>query len=96
MKLTSFLKSPNTSLRGSPLWGTFELDAFDDESPIPILRFELVAAAGLGSMSSVVRNDSEASSVRVDVIVKRASRREFCSALGVPLRSRIYLGRILY
>lgn len=57
-------------------------------------EFEPVAAAGLGSMSSVVRNDSEASSVRVDVIVNSASRSAFCSALGVPLRSRICLRRL--
>jgi len=42
-----------------------------------------------GSMSKDVRNDVLSSSVLVLVIVRKESRRLFCSVLGVPLRSRI-------
>lgn len=42
-----------------------------------------------GSMSKEVRNDVFSRSVLVLVMVRNESRRLFCSALGVPLRSRI-------
>ena len=43
-----------------------------------------------GSMSSEERKDVPSSSGLVLVMVRKESRRSFCAALGVPLRSRIF------
>ena len=43
-----------------------------------------------GSMSSEERKDVLSSSGLVLVIVRKESRRSFCAAFGVPLRSRIF------
>lgn len=42
-----------------------------------------------GSISSVLRNDVPSNSAFVLEVVTKLSRRLFCSAFGVPLRSRI-------
>ena len=43
-----------------------------------------------GSMSRVVRKELPSRSVFVLVMVRKESRRSFCAAFGVPLRSRIF------
>lgn len=42
-------------------------------------------------MSREVKNDVVSRSSFVLVIVRNESRRAFCSALGVPFKSKIYL-----
>jgi hypothetical protein len=74
VKLTNFLRSLNTSRLGSVVLGA-------SASVVPL------AEVDPGSISSVVRNDSDANSVRALVIVNSVSNNVFCSAFGVPLRS---------
>ena len=47
-------------------------------------------ATDVGSMSSEDRKEVLSSSGFVLVMVRKESRRSFCAALGVPLRSRIF------
>jgi hypothetical protein len=49
-----------------------------------------VSCAALGSMSKLDKKDVFSSSGCVDVMVKKRSIRELCSARGVPFKSRIW------
>lgn len=64
-------------------------EAEDNGSAIRLVAGLPTARLVGGSMSKDVRNDVFSRSVFVLVIVRNASRRLFCSILGVPLRSRI-------
>lgn len=57
-----------------------------------LVRFE--AVPGVGSISREDRKDVFSKSDLRLVIVRKLSRSAFCSARGVPFRSRIYEARI--
>ena len=59
-------------------------------NPPPLLAGVFALLAWPGSMSSDVKKDVLSRSLLVLVIVRKESSRSFCSALVVPLRSRIW------
>ena len=104
-KLTNRLKSWKTSLFVVPSLGGVSVpvtgvaapggDARAAKMPSPavnappLLAWLLALLDWPGSMSNDVKKDVLSRSLLVLVIVKKESKRSFCSALVVPLRSRI-------
>ena len=59
--------------------------------PAGLIRLPPTYPVAGGSMSSDDRKEVLSKSVLVLVIVKKESRRLFCTAFGVPFRSKIYI-----
>jgi hypothetical protein len=65
-------------------------DGRETRLPPGLVKFPLFTVSVGGSISKEDRNDVDSRSCLVLVMVRKESRMLFCSALGVPFRSRIF------